>query len=138
MTASIFLDTNVLLYAIGTVEAERSKRERALALLDRTDAGLSVQVLQEFCVQATRPSRSDPLPHYLAASLIKAWTRFAVQPITLEVLNAALDIRRRHNFSYWDCAIIASSAALGCRELYTEDMTHGREIDGVTLIDPFL
>ena len=138
MTAFAFLDTNILLYAIGTEPAENAKRERALALLERTDAGLSVQVLQEFYVQATRPSRSRPLPHDIAAGLIRTWTRFAVQPMTLDILEAALIIERRHRFSYWDSAIVASAAALGCGELYTEDMPHGQEIGGVTLIDPFL
>jgi predicted nucleic acid-binding protein len=39
--------------------------------------------------------------------------------------------------SYWDSAIIAAARALGCGELYTEDMTHGREIDGVSIVSPF-
>ncbi len=138
MTASIFLDTNILLYSISTEPRERVKRKRALALLDRPDAALSVQVLQEFYVQATRASRADPLPHEIAAGLIRAWTRFAIQPITLDILNAAFEIKRRHLFSYWDCAVIASASELGCRELYTEDMTHGQIIDGVALINPFL
>jgi hypothetical protein len=32
---------------------------------------------------------------------------------------------------------VAAARALGCRELYSEDMTHDREIDGVTIIEPF-
>ena len=27
--------------------------------------------------------------------------------------------------------------ALGCRELYSEDMSHGQEIEGVIIINPF-
>ena len=34
-------------------------------------------------------------------------------------------------------AIIAAASALGCRELYTEDLTHGRDVRGVRIIDPF-
>lgn len=56
---------------------------RALELLDRDGAALSVQVLQEFYVQATRPTRSDRLPHDIAAGLAAAWTRFRVQPVNL-------------------------------------------------------
>jgi predicted nucleic acid-binding protein len=29
------------------------------------------------------------------------------------------------------------SRALGCREFYSEDMSHGREIEGVMMINPF-
>jgi len=38
---------------------------------------------------------------------------------------------------YWDAAIVAAARALGCRELYSEDMTHGREIERVAIINPF-
>ena len=42
-----------------------------------------------------------------------------------------------HGFSYWDSAIIAAARALGCRRLYSEDMSLGREIEGVTIVNPF-
>jgi predicted nucleic acid-binding protein len=132
-----FLDTNILLYSISRDAAEAAKRDRAIALLDRDDGAVSVQVLQEFYVQATRATRPDPLPHDIAAGLIAAWTRFAVQDITLSLVSAALDIRASTRFSYWDSAIIAAARALGCRELYSEDMAHGREIDGVVILNPF-
>lgn len=132
-----FLDTNVLLYSIGRNPADAVKRERAIALLDRDDGALSVQVLQEFYVQATRPTRTHPLPHATAAGLVSAWTRFRVQEITVSILKAALEIKARHGFSYWDSAIIAAARALGCGELYSEDMSHGREVDGVVIINPF-
>jgi predicted nucleic acid-binding protein len=93
-------------------------------------------VLQEFYVQATRPTRPDPLPH-AAAGLIVTWTRFRVQPITVQVVAAALEIKAAHGFSYWDSAIVAAARALGCEQLYTEDMAHGREVAGVTIVNPF-
>jgi predicted nucleic acid-binding protein len=135
--ASTFLDTNVLLYSISTTPAERAKRARALELLGADDIGLSVQVLQEFYVQATRPSRPDPLPHDIAAGLVTAWTRFRVQPINLQILARALQIKQRQGFSYWDSAIIAAAQALGCDALYSEDMQDGRQIGSVAIINPF-
>ena len=132
-----FLDTNVLLYSISTDPRENAKRDRAIALLERDGGALSVQVLQEFYVQATRPTRPDPLPHDIAAGLIATWTRFEVQETTLALLSSALEIKQSSGFSYWDSAIIAAARALGCRELYSEDMSHGREIDGVVIVDPF-
>jgi predicted nucleic acid-binding protein len=93
--------------------------------------------LQEFYVQATRPTRPGRLPHDLAVGLVRAWTRFRVQEMTLPVLEAALEIKAAHGFSYWDSAIIAAARALGCSRLYSEDMSHGREIEGVTIVNPF-
>jgi predicted nucleic acid-binding protein len=137
MTQPPFFDTNILLYSISRDAAEAAKRERAIILLEGDDGALSVQVLQEFYVQATRATRPDRVPHDIAAGLVKRWTRFRVQDVTLSVLTQALEIKAAHRFSYWDCAIIAAARALGCRELYTEDMSHGREVEGVLIVNPF-
>ena len=125
------------MYSISRDPAERGKRERALDLLARDGVALSVQVLQEFYVQATRATRPDRLPHDTAAGLVVAWTRFRVQPLDLRVLAGALEIRKVHGYSYWDSAIIAAARGLGCAELYSEDMAHGHQIDGVTIVNPF-
>ena len=42
-------------------------------------AGQSVQVLQEFYVQATRASRPDPITRQQAVRLIESFRRFPVQ-----------------------------------------------------------
>jgi len=133
----VFFDTNVLIYSISRDPAEATKRERALGVLERDDGALSIQVLQEFYVQATRPTRPHRVPHEIAVDLLTGWSRFRVQDMTLAILNAALEIGAAHRFSYWDSAIIAAARALGCRELYTEDMSHGREVEGVLIINPF-
>jgi predicted nucleic acid-binding protein len=132
-----FLDTNILLYSISRDPTEAAKRRRAIDLLDRDDGALSVQVLQEFYVQATRPTRTDPLPHDIASGLIRTWTRFQVQEVNLPILFAAFEIKWAHGLSYWDSAIVAAARALGCGELYTEDMSDGSRIDGVAIVNPF-
>jgi predicted nucleic acid-binding protein len=137
MTGLSFLDANILLYSISSDRAEVAKRERAISLLQRDDIGLSVQVLGEFYVQATRPTRRDALTHEIAAGLIEAWLRFPVQDLNREIVLDALSIRATHGFSYWDSAIIAAASALGCRQLYTEDLTHGQDVHGMRIIDPF-
>jgi len=137
VNATFFLDTNVLLYSISGEASEAAKKERALALLDRDDAGLSVQVLAEFYVQATRATRLHPVSHEVAAGLLRTWTRFAVQDNTVAIMNHALQIRVATRFSYWDSAIIAAACALGCNELMTEDLSSGRVVEGVRIINPF-
>ena len=90
-----------------------------------------------FYVQATHSTRRGRLDHRIAAGLIATWCRFPVQDITLPILTGALEIKAAHGFSYWDSAIIAAARALGCRRLYSEDLAHGREVEGVTIINPF-
>lgn len=90
-----FLDTNVLLYAISRDPAEARKSAIATALLADRDLALSVQVLQEFYMQATRASRADALSHEVAVGLVDAFARFPVQPVTLDVVQAALRTKDR-------------------------------------------
>ena len=132
-----FLDTNILLYSVSSAQNERTKRETAERLLLEPDNALSVQVLQEFYVQATRPTRAARLSHETAVRLIGTWLRFPVQSITVAVMSDALDIKAAAGLSYWDAAIVAAAKALGCRELFSEDMADGRDIGGVRIVNPF-
>jgi predicted nucleic acid-binding protein len=132
-----FLDTNVLLYSISRAPAEAGKRQQAAELLEQDDGALSVQVLQEFYVQSTRPTRPGHLNHQLAVELIEAWRRFPVQDMTLSLFDSTLRIKVAHRLSYWDSAVVAAARALGCRRLYSEDMGDGHEIDGVRIVNPF-
>jgi predicted nucleic acid-binding protein len=133
-----FLDSNILLYSISTDRDEAAKRDIAAGLLAQRDNALSVQVLQEFYVQATRATRPDALPHDIAVGLIRTWLRFPVQDITLPVMSAALDIKASFGLSYWDAAIVAAALALGCGELVSEDMAHGVTIEGMRIANPFV
>jgi predicted nucleic acid-binding protein len=96
-----------------------------------------VQVLQEFYVQATRASRPDALPHDIALGLVRTWLRFMVQELTLPVVIGVLEIKAIYRLSYREAAIVPAARVLGCREILSEDMSHGREVDSVTIINPF-
>ena len=132
-----FIDTSILLYAISQDPAEQGKARSANEILSGRDLALSVQVLQEFYVQATRTSRPDPITHRQAARLIESFRRFPVQDITSAIVMAALDARERFQLSYWDSAIIEASRAMGCTEVLSEDMGDGQDYAGVRVTNPF-
>jgi len=133
-----FADTNVLLYSISRDPAEQRKRELANELLTGRDLALSAQVLQEFFVQATRSSRDDALSHQQATDLVTAFTRFPVQPITVELVQVAMASQRRFNLSYWDAAIIEAARLLSCDQVLSEDLSHGQDYNGIVVVNPFL
>lgn len=81
-----FVDTNILLYSLDLEPANAGKTAIATEILTRSDLALSVQVLQEFYIQATHVRRPDALPHDMAARLIQKWLRFRIQETTLAVL----------------------------------------------------
>ena len=132
-----FADTNVLLYATVALPEENEKRRRARELLEEPDLTLSVQVLQEFYNQATRPTRIGRLTPEEALQFIESLGRFPVQPITLDIFLAGVDISRRYQVSYWDGAILAAAGALRCDAVYSEDLSHGQDYDGLRVINPF-
>jgi predicted nucleic acid-binding protein len=132
-----FVDTNVLLYAISRDPEEQGKAERANAILDGGDVSLSVQVLQEFYVQATRESRADPISHEQATQLVESLLAFPVAEITTGLMLAAMTTRQRHRISYWDAAIIEAARSLGCEVVLSEDLGDGEDYDGVRVENPF-
>ena len=132
-----FVDTNILLYAISQDPGERRKTARANEIIDAGEIGLSVQVLQEFYVQATRASRADPITHAQAVGLIESWNRFPVQAVTIDVMRAALATNHRFGISYWDAAIIEAGRTLGCTVVLSEDLDDATDYDGVRVEDPF-
>ena len=132
-----FVDTNVLLYAISRDPAEQTKAARANEILDGRDVALSVQVLQEFYVQATRGAREDALTHERAVALVESFLRFPVQEMTTEVMLAAMATRARFGISYRDAAILESGRAAGCDVVWSEDLDDGTDYDGVRVEDPF-
>lgn len=132
-----FVDTNVLLYSLDLHPAEPAKTAIALEILTGHDLVFSVQVLQEFYVQVTHPRRPDALPHDIATRLIEKWLRFRVQETTVAVLQSALVLKDRFQTSYWDAAILAAANAARCRQILSEDLNHGQDYDGITVINPF-
>jgi len=132
-----FVDTNILIYSVSPLPEDARKCAVAVALLQARDLALSVQVLQEFYVQATRPTRPRRLAHEEAASLISAWLRFPVQENTVGLFQAALAAKARFQISYWDAAIIEAARAAGCRQILSEDLNHGQDYDGLMVVNPF-
>ncbi len=133
-----FVDTNVLLYAASTAPEEEGKARAAREVLEADDLALSVQVLQEFYVQATRPTKAERLTHEEAAALVEALLRFPVQEITVDLLQAAIEAKERFQLSYWDAAVIEAARRLGCEVVLTEDLSADQDYDGIGIVNPFV
>lgn len=132
-----FVDTNVLVYAVSRDPVEQEKAKRANEILNDGAVALSVQVLQEFYVQATRPTRPHRLDHEQAVALIDALLDFPVQAITTTIVLAALEMRQHFGISYWDAAIVEASRVLGCDVVLSEDLAEGQDYAGVRVENPF-
>ena len=139
MTAAVFVDTNVLVYALDAAAGEKHQKARAwmLALWQSGRGRVSTQVLQEFYVTITRkltPGLSR------AAAQIEARALYSWAPIeiTTTVLDRAWHIESRFQLSWWDALIVAAAQSAQCELLLTEDLQAGQLFDGVQVVNPFL
>lgn len=133
-----FVDTNVLVYAYDPTSGDRHAAARSLLERlwhDRAGA-LSVQILQEFLVAVTRKV-SQPLAPAQARERLRSLSRWPVHaPLAGDVI-AASDLAERHDLAFWDAMVIRSASQLGCRIIWTEDLTAGQRFGSVIVQNPF-
>lgn len=133
-----FVDTNVLLYAIDHTEAEKQARaEELLTRLWRDGVGCSsVQVLQEFYVNATR-KLPHPLPPSVARQTVADYGTWVIHaPSTTTVLEA-IDLQTTHQLSFWDALVLTSALSLQAAVLWTEDLNAGQRFGDLRVRSPF-
>jgi predicted nucleic acid-binding protein len=137
MNARSFFDTNVLVYADD--KAAPVKQRRAVDLVAehrRTRTGVvSLQVLQEYFVTATRKLKVDPR---LARRKVELLAEFDVATPEVADILAAIDLHRLHGFTFWDALVLRAAKQAGCSVLFSEDMQDDREIDGLQIVNPFV
>lgn len=135
-TGKVFVDSNVLLYAIDFRSGE--KRDRCLtwmASLWGMNAGLvSWQVLAEFYSNAIRKlnvSREE------AQGIVRVYGEWNPLAPNLTMMERAWHWCDHAQINFWDALILAAAEQAGCRWLLTEDFQAGRSYDSVTVINPF-
>jgi predicted nucleic acid-binding protein len=134
-----FGDTNVLVYAFDNSEPEKQEKAKKLLITKGAEGKivLSTQVLQEFFVVVTR-KLNPPLSEDLA---YKAVCDFAEYPLVLIdklfLILRAIKSAESDGFSFWDALIVEAALQSECKILLTEDMQHGRSIDGLRIENPF-
>src|SRR3954471_3421482 len=126
-----FFDTNVLLYA---VKPKDPRAERARLLLAEGGT-ISVQALNEFTNVARRKLGQpwDEINEKLGAVRVLC----EVKPLTVATHERALVLAERYGCPIYDALHLASALENGCSILYTEDLQHGQQIEGLTIRNPF-
>jgi predicted nucleic acid-binding protein len=130
------LDTNVLVYAIDTVEGE--KHRRAKEIVERAaqaDCVLAIQALGEFYVTS---QRRRLLPATDAAAQIADWVELfaTIAPVEANAVTAAREAAAAR-FGYWGAMLLSTAGSHGCTALLSEDMADGVTLGGVTVRNPF-
>jgi predicted nucleic acid-binding protein len=137
-SASSFVDTNILVYAIADDDPIRTPVAQPLVQrLMRTGAlRTSTQVLQELYVVITRKLARTLTPPQ-ALRYLDEIARYPVVTLEYSLIRAAAELSGSHSFSFWDALVVVAAARSGATRLYSEDMQHGRVILGVEIVNPF-
>jgi len=132
-----FLDSNVLVYADDRHDPDKQRKAVELIRehLEQRTGVVSLQVLQEYFVNVTKKQKLDA---EIARNKVAIYSRFSVAEPAVNDVLAAIDLYRFHGFSFWDALIVRMAKQSGCRVLLSEDMQHGRVVDGVEIVNPFL
>lgn len=133
-----FVDTNILIYAHDvSAGSKHSRAKELLAQLWQTQEGcLSIQVLQEFYVNVTRKV-AKPLTSEIAAQIIVDLSTWLIHTPGVEDILDAIRLQERYLISFWDAMIITSAIQLGCKTIWSEDLSSGQAYDQVTVMTPF-
>lgn len=137
MNDKSFVDTNVLIYA-HDVDA-KAKHEAARSVLqdlwNSRSGTLSMQVLQEFYVNATRKI-PRPISQVSARLVVNTYTIWCVQTTPAEISNA-FRIEDESRLGFWDALIVAAAIKSGAHRILSEDLNAGQTISGVRIENPF-
>jgi predicted nucleic acid-binding protein len=137
MNGVVFVDTNILIYA-HDADASSKQARAAEALRELWDSGagrLSVQVLQEFFVNATR-KLATPLAHVSAREVVSSYGAWIREPTTADTVTRAIDVAALAQISFWDALIVASAEQAQAAQIYSEDLNAGQTIAGIKIINP--
>lgn len=130
---TLFLDTNIVLYAFG---ANRDKRNIALGLMVQSPI-ISTQVINECSHVMRRKLRWEP--EKVAEEMENVLILVQLKTVDIQHIRLAWKISKRYGFSHFDSLMLASALKAECQYLYSEDMQHGQLIENrLHVINPFL
>jgi len=137
MSASEFLDTNVLVYAYDVDDPV--KQRVAQDLVRRAVAGeilASTQVLAEFATTLLHKLSPAARPEDVMTILD---TLGPIRLIAVDggIVRRAVEARATYGLHFWDGMIVAAAERAGCERLWSEDLNAGQSYFGVLVANPF-
>ena len=130
----VFVDTNILAYAFDGADPAKQAAARA-ALGSGVDIVISTQVMLELFTVLTRKLTPAWEPAE-AAQVLDHLAAFETVGADHLLVRKAAHTSAEHQLTIWDAMILEAAAEAGCATLWTEDLTTGATIRGVTITNP--
>jgi predicted nucleic acid-binding protein len=138
MSARVFLDTNVLIYAAAGDDVDAGKFTKAGEILTTKTFAISTQVIGEFIRNVQNPRKmTSPLSDDEVDGWLERLFEFPVISIDREIILNAAFFQRRYQIDFWNGQIVAAAHRFGAETLLTEDLNHGQTYGRVRCENPF-
>jgi predicted nucleic acid-binding protein len=132
----VFLDTNVLLYALSAGEVKKQARaeEWIASAWNSQNARVSWQVMHEFYAKATQKLG---VSSSVARTSVRQFLEWDPVPPSQALIERAWHWCDKAQINFWDAMIVAAAEHTRCRHLLSEDFQAGRKFGNVTVLNPF-
>jgi predicted nucleic acid-binding protein len=137
MTGRVFVDTNILIYALDP--ADPAKRQASVGLLKTTISNRSLTLSPQSLNETYRVlvQRRRLMPVDAARSYIRTLAPWAIAPLDAKTTERAFAVEDETGYSWWDCLMLASALQADCRLFVSEDLQDNREVAGMRIVSPF-
>jgi predicted nucleic acid-binding protein len=134
ITTKFALDTNILIYSHD--KEDLFKQNIARNLIVQTPV-VSTQIISEY-INVLR--RIMPLPKKDLLNLCtQTLENCTIYPVGISTMKMAKQIIQRYDLQIFDSIIVAAAIESDCKILYSEDMQHNLDVNGLLkIINPFL
>lgn len=135
----VFLDTNILVYAYDETAGEKHAIAKGICanLWEKETAVVSTQVLQEFFVTTTQKI-PQPLSVSLAQTIVRDLLTWHVVVNDGPAVLGAIAVHSEYGYSFWDSLIIQAAIKGEAKILFSEDLSHNQDIEGLLISNPFI
>jgi predicted nucleic acid-binding protein len=139
--SAALIDANIFVYAYDP--ADPVKHDRAIRLIDEVsrtgNLALSVQVLNELAWTLLRKGAAFGLSREDVRDIVDEVALSArILPVTPDLTRRALEVGVPQGLAFWDALIWAVADRYEIPTFYTEDFQHGRTVESVRFVNPFL
>lgn len=135
-----FLDTNIFIYSFDQSDPRKQEIAKTLiaTALESQQGLVSSQVVQEFIYAALRKFAVPLSPSECATYIDAVFTPLCESFPSLALYKQALTLHQNTGYHFYDSLIVAAALEGNCTSLYTEDLQHGRLIQGLKITNPFI
>lgn len=139
VSSTVYLDTNVFIYAVDTRDIRKHTIARDLikTTIDRRICVYSSQVMAEWRNVMIKKFHDQMSAEY-RIEFLQWLMEHNPSPMTGDLICRAEEIVARYSISPFDSTHIQSALELKCQYFFSEDMQDGLVVNGtLTIVNPF-